>query len=288
MAGLALALVTFVLWGAMPALFKAMQEVPATEILAHRVIWALASVGGMLLLAGQGRQLLTILGNRNSMIRLAFSTVFITVNWLVFIWAVNSNHMLQASLGYYINPMMNVVLGAVVLKERLTWLQWSAVALVIAALGAFTVGLGEFPWISIVVGAAFSLYGFCRKTMPVAAAQGFVVETLILFPAAALYALYLLWAGESHFLAGSWKLNLLLIGSGIATAIPLVMFAAAARRMRYATLGFLQYITPTLQFVLAVVVYGEVFTQTHVATFVMIWIGIGMYTFESMRGRKRG
>lgn len=285
--GVLLGLAAFGLWGLMPVLFKAMQDVPAPEILAHRVVWSLVGVGSVLAVAGQGPALLTILGNRKAMSRLALSTIFITVNWLLFIWAVNNGHVLQASLGYYLNPMLNVLLGVMILKERLTRLQWLAVALVIGALAAFTIGLGEFPWISVTLGLAFSFYGLARKTMPVGAAQGLVIETMILFIPAFAYLTYLGWIGEGHFLAGSWSMNGLLFCAGAATAIPLIMFASAARRLRYATVGFLQYITPTIQFLLAVIFYGEVFTDAHVMTFVMIWIGIAVYSVETMRTRKR-
>lgn len=285
--GVAFGLGAFCLWGLMPVLFKSMQHVPPVEILSHRIVWSLLGVGGILILAGQGPTLLTVLANRKAMSRLLLSTTVITVNWLLFIWAVNNGHVLQASLGYYLNPMLNVLLGVVILKERLTRAQWLAVVLVIGALAAFTIGLGEFPWISVTLALAFSIYGLARKTMPVGAAEGLAIETSILFPAAFAYLIYLGWTGEGHFLTEGWEMNLLLIGAGVATAIPLVMFAAAARRLRYATVGFLQYITPTIQFMLAVLIYGETFTDAHVMTFALIWVGIAIYTFETMRTRKR-
>jgi chloramphenicol-sensitive protein RarD len=284
-AGVLMALAAFGAWGFMPVLFKAMQQVPPQEILAHRVVWTMLGVGLALVVVGQGRVLAAIVTNRRLMARLAVSTVFITTNWLLFIWAVNNNHMLQASLGYYINPILNVLLGVVVLKERLSVLQWLAVGLVAAALLAFTSGLGVFPWISVVLGMAFALYGLARKTMPVGAAPGLAIETLILFVPAAVYLIYLGANGEGAFLSGPLTLDLLLIAAGVATAIPLILFAGAARRLKYATVGFFQYITPTLQFLLAVYVYGEAFTDAHVLTFVLIWIGIGIYTLDTMRRR---
>ncbi len=284
-AGVLMALTAFGAWGFMPVLFKAMQHVPPQEILAHRVVWTMIGVGTVLFFAGQGRVLIAIVTSRTLMLRLAVSTIFITVNWLLFIWAVNNNHMLQASLGYYINPILNVLLGVIVLKERLSVLQWLAVGLVAAALLAFTSGLGVFPWISVVLGMAFALYGLARKTMPVGAAPGLAIETLILFVPAAGYLIWLGAAGEGAFLSGPLTLDLLLIAAGVATAIPLILFAGAARRLKYATVGFFQYITPTLQFLLAVYVYGEAFTDAHVLTFVLIWIGIGIYTLDTMRRR---
>lgn len=285
--GAALALIAFTLWGLMPVLFKAVEHVPAVEILSHRIVWSLFGVGAVLIAMGQGPLLLSIFANRKAMARLTLSTVFITVNWLLFIWAVNNDHVLQASLGYYLNPMLNVLLGVVILRERLTVAQWVAVALVVGALAAFTIGLGEVPWISITLALAFSFYGLARKTMPVGAAPGLVVETSILFAPAFVYLVYVGASGEGAFLREGIASDAILVACGVATAIPLIMFASAARKLRYATIGFCQYITPTIQLLLAVLVYGEAFTDAHATTFALIWIGIAIYTFETMRTRGR-
>ena len=287
MAGVLLALGGFGLWGFMPILFKAMQEAPAMEILAHRVLWSAVFVGGGLALTGHWPEVRAVFRTPKLLLRMLMSAGFISVNWGLFIWAVNNEHILQGSLGYYINPMINVVLGVLVLKEKLTWLQWVAVGLAMAAVLNFVVGLGEVPWISLILGLSFSCYGLTRKMAPVDAAPGLFVETVILLIPALGYLIYVTVMGTGSLGRVSWEFDLLLISAGAATSIPLLMFTAAAKRLRYATLGIVQYLTPTLQFLLAVLLYDEIFTSAHLLTFALIWLGVAVYSIDTWRNRRR-
>ncbi len=281
------ALGAFGTWGFLPIYFKYMHEVPPFEILAHRIVWSVVLVGLFLLAVGRWKEVPTILANRRMVLWLCVSATLLSCNWLLFIWAVTNGQMLQGSLGYYINPLVNVVLGVLLLGERLTRPQW--IAVIISILGVITLGagLGEFPWIAVTLALLFGFYGYVRKTAPVGAAAGLFVETLVVILPATAYLIYLGYHGQGAFGNVSISYDLLLVFAGAVTAVPLILFSAAARRLRYATVGFFQYLAPTLQFILAVAVYGEAFTDAHKITFALIWLALSIYSFDIWRTRKK-
>lgn len=281
------ALGAFGTWGFLPIYFKFMHEVSAFEILAHRIVWSVVLVGLFLVAVGRWKEVLVVLRNRRLIFWLCVSATLLSLNWLLFIWAVTHGQMLQGSLGYYINPLVNVVLGVLLLGERLTKAQWVAVALSVLGVIALAAGVGEFPWIAVSLGLLFGFYGYVRKTAPVGAAAGLFVETLVVIIPATAYLIYLGVQGQGTFGTVSVSYDILLVCAGIVTAVPLVLFSAAARRLRYATVGFFQYLAPTLQFILAVAVYGEAFTDAHKITFALIWMALAIYSFDIWRTRKK-
>ncbi|GGK04519.1 EamA family transporter RarD [Pseudomonas matsuisoli] len=285
--GYLLGLTAYTLWGLFPIYLKLLSDVPALEVIVHRVLWS-ALLGSFLLLVwkhpGWWRELLArprLFG------LLAFTGLLIAGNWLIYIWAVNHNRMIEASLGYYINPLMNVLLGMVVLGERLRRLQW--VAVILAALGVLQqlLMLGTLPWISLALAMSFSVYGLVRKKAPVAALPGLVVETWMLVPV--VIAMLLSHPEMNSYQPEYWLTSdvLFLSLSGPVTLIPLLCFNAAARYLPYATLGFLQYIGPTLVLGLAVFVYGEPFDSSRLFSFICIWIGLAIYSLDAVRTLRR-
>jgi len=279
--GLLLGIASYSLWGVLPLYLHLLQAVPALQVLSHRVLWSLLLLvvivlalkrGGSIAAAARGRTLLFLIG----------SAALIAINWLVYIWSVQHEHVLDASLGYFINPLVNVALGMLVLGERLR--RWQGVAIGLAALGVLLLalhGVGSL-WIPLALALSFGGYGLLRKVAAIDALGGLTVETLLLgAPALAV----LLWASHSGTAAfgSSTRLDLLLIAAGAVTATPLLLFAAAAKRLPYATMGLLQYIAPTLQFLEAVLIFGEPVLPVHLATFALIWSGCALYAWDSLR-----
>ncbi len=281
------ALGAFGTWGFLPVYFKYMQEVSPLEILAHRIVWSTLLVGVMLRILGRWPEIIAILENKRLLMWLCLSSILLSCNWMLFIWAVTNGFMLEGSLGYYINPLVNVLLGVVLLGERLSKAQWLAVALSLGGVTVLAVGLGAFPWIAVSLALLFGFYGYVRKTAPVGAATGLFVETLVVLIPAILYLLFIAWQGTGAMGTVSLGYDFLLVFAGIVTAAPLIMFTAAARRLRYATVGFFQYLAPTLQFLLAVGVYGEAFTDTHKITFALIWTALAIYSIDTFMGRRK-
>lgn len=284
--GLGYALVAYGLWGVFPIYWKQVRAVPATEVLAHRVLWSVVFTALLLALLRRLPTVLQTLKNPQLRRTLLLSTSLIAVNWGLFIWAVSVDRVTEASLGYYINPLLNVALARVVLGERLTRLQAAAVGLAACAVVYLTVSLGSLPWVSLVLALTFSLYGLVRKRAPVGALEGLTVETGLAAPFAIAYLAWLGVAG-SHFSSEGTKVTLFLVGAGIATSLPLLAFAAAAHRLRYTTLGIVQYLAPTLQLVTAVLLYGERFTRGHAITFGLIWLAVALYVIEALRQHRR-
>ncbi|RJP74763.1 MAG: EamA family transporter RarD [Desulfobacteraceae bacterium] len=281
--GLFCAVSAYLTWGFSPIFFKAMASVPAFEILMHRMVWSFLFLLLMVILFKRRRRLTEALTSRHNLKLLSLSTLLVSGNWFLFIWAINSNHILQTSLGYYINPLVNVLLGTVFLKERLRKLQMVAVVLAGLGVGYLTVHHGEFPWIALTLAVSFGLYGFIRKTAPVEALEGLTVETLILSIPAALYLLYLHHTGAGSLFHDGFQMDLLLMGTALVTAFPLLLFTIGARRLRFVTMGFLQYIAPSCTFVLAVFVYQEPFGRAQVYTFIMIWLALTLFSIDAVR-----
>ncbi|MGN7997694.1 EamA family transporter RarD [Sphingomonas sp. 22176] len=280
-AGLLLGINAYAMWGVLPLYLHLLQPVPALQVLSHRVLWSLLLLAVIVIAlrkvkgiaaAARGRTLLLLLG----------SAALIGINWLVYIWAVQNAHVLDASLGYFINPLVNVALGMLVLGERLR--RWQGVAIGLAALGVLLLTLhgGGALWIPLALALSFGGYGLLRKVAAIDALGGLAVETLLLGPAA---LAVLLWADHTGTAAfgSSTRIDLLLVAAGAVTATPLLLFAAAAKRLPYATMGLLQYIAPTLQFLEAVWLFGEPVLPVHLATFALIWSGCALYAWDSLR-----
>ncbi len=282
--GLILGIGAYVTWGLLPLYLKLLAGVPAFQVVAHRILWSVALLllvvlamrrGAAIRAAARGRTLLLLCG----------SAGLIAVNWLVYIWAVQHAHVLEASLGYFINPLVNVALGIAVLGERVR--RGQAVAIGIAAVGVLLLAVsgGGALWISLTLAVTFGVYGLLRKVAAIDALGGLTVETLLLSPFAAIFIAQAQMAGTGAF-GQSMRLDVLLVLAGAVTTAPLLMFAAAARRMRYATLGLLQYLAPTLQFLQAVLLFGETLKPVHIATFTLIWAGCALYAYDSVRGSR--
>ncbi len=283
--GLAFAFAAYGFWGLFPLYLKAVSRTPVLELLCHRIVWAAIFLVVLVWHQGHAGEVLAALRRRRTLAVLSASTVLIAVNWLTYIIAVTHDRMLESSLGYYINPLVNVALGVLLLRERLAPLVRLAVA--IAAAGVLWLGLhvGHPPWISLVLAFSFAFYGLLRKVAPVGPLIGLTVETLLLLPLAGGYLVYLLASGRAAFLSGHPGLDALLVLGGPFTAIPLLWFAAAARRLPLSTIGFIQYLSPTLQFLLAVMVYGEVFNSAKAVAFACIWTALALFAWHSVRRR---
>jgi chloramphenicol-sensitive protein RarD len=284
-AGLFFGIGAYGLWGLLPIYFKLLTAVPAVAIVAHRVVWSLLFLGALLAVRKAWHEVGTALRHRNTLVLLLGTSVLIAINWLVYVYAVNSGHILAGSLGYYLNPLANILLGRFVLGEPLSRPQWLAVA--IAALGVAILAVGALShlWISLTLCISFALYGLLRKVAKVDATAGLAIETaLLVLPA----LLWLGWAaqGSASVFGNSNAEFWLLVGSGVASTIPLLLFTAAARRLRYSTLGILQFIAPTIQFLVAVFLYGEPFGTAQAAAFACIWTAAGLYLWAALRDSK--
>jgi chloramphenicol-sensitive protein RarD len=280
--GVLFALACYGSWGLFPVFWKLVATIPATEVLAYRVVWSLLTVALLLAWKGRWTEVSVLLASPRRLGILAASTLCISVNWLVFIRAVGQGNVLEASMGYFLNPLVNVALGVMILKERLRPLQWAAVGLALAGVVELAAVTGAAPWTALILAGTFGVYGLLRKTLPVAPLTGLAVETGLMLPLA---LLYLVWRGAegAPFMGGDWGLALALAASGPITAGPLLWFAAAASRLRYSTLGFFQYLAPTGHFLLAVLAYGEHPSPAHLITFACIWAAIALYLVDGWR-----
>jgi chloramphenicol-sensitive protein RarD len=281
------ALAAFGFWGVIPVYFKALAHVSALELLAHRSFWSVILLLVLIALGRRWSALRAALSERRVWLLLAASTSLLALNWLVFIWAITQGRVLEASLGYYINPLVNVLLGVLVLRERVN--SWQRLAIALAAIGVLnlTLQLGTFPWVSLSLAVSFGVYGLIRKTIRLNSLEGLFVETLLVAPLALAYLIYLAVTGTGALGAHDGTTDILLLLSGAVTALPLMAFASAARRLEYTTVGFFQYIAPSGHFLLAVFVYGESFTGAHLITFGLIWAALAIFTAQSLRAARR-
>lgn len=280
--GVIYGLIAYGLWGVFPLYFHVLAEAGVTpwQILAHRIWWSCLLLA--LLVTGQRRwrELWQALANRRTLLMLSASTILIALNWLTFLIAVSSGQKIQASLGYFLTPLMNVLLGVTVLGERLRPAQMLSVLLAALGVAIMTIDSRELPWIALVLAVSFAFYGLCRKTVAVDSVIGLALETMLLAPLALIALTY--WYGTGVAALPDARTSALLVLSGLATAIPLLCFASAARRLRFVTIGFLQYLGPTIQFILAVYVFHEAFAGMRVVAFGIIWIAIGVYCVDSL------
>jgi chloramphenicol-sensitive protein RarD len=272
----------FLIWGISPIYWKALRPVPALEIILHRMVWSFFFLVPLVIIMRRWQEFKDTLKNYRTLLILLFTALIVGGNWLLYIWAVNADHLLQASLGYYINPLVNVLLGMVFLKERLRPPQIVAVLLAAAGVLYLTVYYGEFPWIALILAVSFGIYGLIRKIAPVGSLVGLTVETLLLSIPALVYLFYLDSHGAGSFLRVSLKVDLMLMGCAVATAMPLLFFTLGARRLYLSTVGFLQYIAPSCMFVLAVFLFREPFSKAQVVTFIFIWTALAIYSTDSV------
>jgi chloramphenicol-sensitive protein RarD len=286
--GIAFGLAAFGWWGLIPIYFKAVAHVSALEVLAHRCLWSLLLLGALLVWQGKAANLLAPLRVPRQLLGLLAATTLIATNWGVYIWAVGHGHVVESSLGYFINPLVNVLLALAFLGERLRRLQIASVLL--AALGVtwHVVALGELPLIGLTLASSFGLYGLIHKKLGLAGAPALFLEVLLLSPLAALYLVHRGFGGELAFAGVSRGTDLLLAAAGVVTALPLVWFIEATRRLTYVTIGFLQYVGPSLQLALGVLLYGEAFGPDLVITFALIWLALALFSYDSIRTARAG
>jgi chloramphenicol-sensitive protein RarD len=272
----------YALWGLFPLYFPLLEPASGLEIVAHRVLWSLLFVGLLLTAVRRWSLVRAAVGDRRTVLVLGGAGVLVASNWLVFVYGVNSGHVVETSLGYFINPLVSVLLGVVVFAERLRPLQWTAVGIAAVAVAVLTVDYGRPPWIALGLALTFGLYGLMKKLVRVEAAPGLFVETaLVAVPAG--IVLGVLHAGGEGTFASDPAHSVLLASSGIATAIPLLLFAAAARRIPLSTVGLLQYVTPLMQLTIGVFVYGEPMPPARLAGFAIVWLALGVFTADMLR-----
>jgi len=281
------AALAYILWGLFPLYIKQVAQVPALEIVLHRSAWSLLFVFGLLAVLRRFAWLGPVLRQPRTLALFTLSALLLACNWLLYVWAVNAGRVLDASLGYFINPLVNVVLGYGVLHERPRPLQWAAVALAAAGVLWLAIGAGHLPWVSVVLALSFGLYGLLRKTATLGAIEGLALETLLLAPLAFSGLAVLALTGQGHFAQGDWPTNAWLLAAGPLTAVPLLLFASGARRVSMATLGLLQYVSPSIQFVLGVFLYQEPFSTRRGIGFLLIWAALALYSAESWRVLRR-
>lgn len=285
--GVIYAVLAYTLWGVLPLYWKAVDDTPAIEILAHRIVWSMVFVGLILTVRRNWGWLGNALHQPRIILTIVASGILLSVNWFTYIWGVNSGHIVETSLGYFINPLVSVLLGYVILKERPRLAQWMAVGIALAGVLYLTFSYGSFPWIALTLAFSFGVYGLLRKTSALNSAEGLFMETAVMFLPAFGFLLLLGMRGEGSFAHQGWGNSILLMGAGVVTAVPLLFFAAGARLVTLTTLGLLQYIAPTLQFLIGVLIYGEAFGPDRMVGFGLIWLALILYTTESIVYRRR-
>lgn len=283
-AGFAYGLGAYLWWGLFPIYVKMIGHVPSTVVVAHRVVWSLAFLAGLLSIRRAWGELRASVGSGKVLLTLAATAILIAINWGVFIWAIERRQLLQCSLGYFMTPLMNVLLGVVVLRERLRASQVVGVGLAAAGVGYFAWTIGSLPWVSLALAFSFSFYGLLRKMTSAGPLVGLAVETGLLFPVAIAWIIWKAAAGQTQFSPGTCGLLSL---SGVITMVPLLMFASAARRLPFSVIGFLQYVAPSCQALLAVFVYGEPFRREQTVTFGLIWLALVIYSVDSVLAMRR-
>ncbi|MCZ6858999.1 MAG: EamA family transporter RarD [Alphaproteobacteria bacterium] len=285
--GVAYALAAYLLWGLTPIYWKELRAFSGLEILAQRVVWSLLFLAILIAIFRQWSAVRRVIGSWRRLAPLIVTAVLVSFNWGVYIWTVNAGNVLEASLGYFMTPLMSVLLGVIFLRERLRLWQGLAVLLAGAGVVILTVSIGVFPWVGLSLAVSFGFYGLIRKIVPTEPLVGLITETTLLLPVALVYIAYISATGTAVAKSADLGLWLLLIGGGVVTSLPLLWFAQAAKRLQYSTLGLVQYVAPSIQFMLAVFLYGERFTNAHLVTFACIWGGLVIYTVDVARIYRR-
>ncbi len=287
-AGALFSAAAFLIWGISPLYWKLLKSVPALEIIMHRIVWSFAFLLPLILYQRQEKDFVRIFRKPAMLLTLAATSCLIASNWLIYIWAVNNGHVIEASLGYYINPLVNVLLGRIFLKEHLRPFQKTAVLLAASGVLCLTVYYGAFPWISLVLAFSFGIYGLIRKVISVSSLHGLAAETFLLSLPAAFWLISLKTGNSGAFLQIDRQTDLLLMGAALVTALPLLLFTIGARRLTLSTLGFLQYIAPSCMFLLGIFVFGEPFTRIQMLTFSLIWTALILYSADSVISARNG
>lgn len=283
--GVVYALLTYGSWGFLPIYWKLLDTVPALEILAHRMLWSLVFIVALLAVQKRLNEILELLSSPKHILLLLTTATLLGCNWFVYIYAVNTDQIIETSLGYYINPLLNVLMGFIFLRERLNF--WQSLALGLAILGVmnFLWYFGSMPWIALSLAFTFSLYGLLRKVIHVKPLVGLLIETSLLAPLA--FLMIGIWIfDESGNFGKQWHTDILLFGAGVVTSLPLLWFVNAAKRLRYSTMGFFQFLAPSLSLVLGIYLFNEKFTQTHLITFVLIWTGLAIFSINSLNEQR--
>lgn len=284
--GVISALSAFGLWGVLPIYFKEIQFLGEAEILVHRIVWSAIFTAVLISVLKIWPKVFEIITNFRALRLMMLTALLISSNWLIFIWAVANDHMLDASLGYYINPLINIVLGYLFLGERLGRVQLMAVCLMVAGVGIAIIAFGAFPYVAFGLAISFGLYGLIRKKVQIDSQSGLFVETLLLLPIALYYWNFMLVSDYSNLTQNSATINTLLLLAGPVTSVPLMFFAAAAQRLNLGTIGFFQYLGPSIMALIAVFVYGEIFSMQKWVTFGFIWVALAILTIDSLKGQR--
>ena len=283
-AGFVYALAAYLLWGALPLYMKALDHIGAVEIVAHRIVWSVPVAALFVTVIAKWRPFWDAVRKPRVVLTIAASALLISLNWLAYILSVVWNVASEAALGYYVNPLISVLIGWALLRERLHPLQWAAVALAGTAVAALAVAGGTVPWLALVMAFSFATYGYLRKTVAIGPTEGFLLEVVLLAPFALGYLAWLGGGGAGAFLTGAPADTLLLAGTGVVTAVPLILFASGAKRLTLATIGLMQYLAPTMIFLTAILVFGEPVGPVKVAAFAMIWTALALYSWSALRG----
>jgi len=287
LSGWLIGLSAFVWWGLAPIYFKAVVHVSAMEILAHRIIWSIPVTLILMLAIKKKILLLTIIKDTKLLLGLLVSALLISINWFVFTWAVTNEKILATSLGYFINPIMSILMGVMILGERLTKMQWLAVSFVVMGVANQIFNFGEFPWIALILATSFAIYGFIKKQLKVDSLNGFLLESGLALPFALGYVIWSIINNNAIFFNLNMSTDLLLLASGIITAVPLILFATAAKTIPLSGMGFLQFVAPSLTFVLATQVYAEPLNTEQLISFVLIWVGLAVYLVKPVSDQIR-
>ncbi|MBI9090918.1 MAG: EamA family transporter RarD [Desulfobacterium sp.] len=274
--------IAYVIWGSSPIYWKCLAQVPALELLLHRTVWSFVFLMALVVVQKRTSEVIQALTTPRTLVSLLGSTLVLAFNWFLFIWSVNHGLVLQASLGYYINPLIMVILGMIFLKERLTPLKWLALVIATAGVVYYALGLGQFPWIALSLAVSFGIYSLFHKMTQVTAVTGICVETMLLTLPAMAYLIFLNIQGRGAMFTMGIGTDLLLVGTTLVTALPLLLFTMGARKVPLATVGFMQYLAPTLSFFLAVFMFDEPFSSKQLVTFVMIWAALALYSADSL------
>ncbi|THV25713.1 EamA family transporter RarD [Peteryoungia ipomoeae] len=283
--GFLFALSAYLLWGFLPLYMKALAHISPAEVIAHRILWSVPVAGLLLIILKRTEDLKKAIRNPKMLGMAVVTAVLISVNWGIYVWAIGAGHALDTALGYFINPLFSILLGAVLLKEKLKKTQIAALALVVLAVVILTVEAGRLPFVALALTFSWGFYAFFRKTLPIGPNQGFLLEVLILTPFAAAYLIYLNLDGGGHFMAGSLADTLLLASAGLVTAVPLILYANGAKLLRLSTIGIMQYIAPSMIFITAVFVFHEPFSMAKAIAFPLIWAALVIYTLPMLKRR---
>ncbi|MBY3154067.1 EamA family transporter RarD [Rhizobium laguerreae] len=284
--GFAFALTAYLLWGFLPIYMKAVAHISPAEVIAHRIVWSLPLAGIVLIVLGRTQDIRAALSSPRMLAMAALTASLITVNWGTYVWAIGAGHSLDAALGYFINPLFSIFLGAVFLKEKLQPLQIAAIALAALAVAILALDSGGIPWVALTLAISWGFYALLRKTLPLGPNQGFFLEVLILSGPALLYILYLEFGGQGHLYRTGLSDTILLLGCGVITAVPLMIYANGAKLLKLSTIGIMQYIAPTMIFLIAVFVFHEPFGTARMIAFPLIWAGLFLYSWSMLKGSR--